>query len=78
MYQEKESPSDRRHLGRMLFDNFSQDDWDTYNFGFECIQTYLKHGPFTGYFRVLLKIFEIKSRRCRRTELSLLMNDGFE
>ena len=43
--QEKESPSDRRHLGRMLFDNFSQDDWDDfYNFGFECVQTYLKHG----------------------------------
>lgn len=43
--QEKESPSDRKHLGRMLFDNFSQDDWnDFYNFGFECVQDYLKNG----------------------------------
>ena len=43
--QEKESPSDKKHLGRMLFDNFSQDDWnDFYNFGFECVQDYLKNG----------------------------------
>ena len=29
----------------MLFDNFSQDDWnDFYNFGFECVQDYLKNG----------------------------------
>ena len=29
----------------MLFDNFQQDDWDDfYNFGFRCVQDYLKHG----------------------------------
>ena len=43
MYPRKGKSFDRRHLGTMLFDNFSQDDWDDfYNFGFECVQTYLK------------------------------------
>jgi hypothetical protein len=42
---ENESPSDKKHLGRMLFDNFDQEDWDAfYNFGFECVQDYLKNG----------------------------------
>jgi len=41
----KESPSDEKHLGRMLFENYDQDDWDEfYNFGFECVQDYLKKG----------------------------------
>lgn len=44
---EKESPSDKKHLGKLLFDKnqFNQDDWDDfYNFGFRCVQDYLKHG----------------------------------
>jgi|ETNmetMinimDraft_13_1059891.scaffolds.fasta_scaffold05672_2 hypothetical protein len=43
---EKESPSDKKHLGKLLFDdNFNQDDWDDfYNFGFRCVQDYFKHG----------------------------------
>ena len=44
---EKESPSDKKHLGKLLFDKntFNQDDWDDfYNFGFGCVQDYLKHG----------------------------------
>ena len=42
---ENEQPSDEKHLGRMLFDDFEQDDWDDfYNFGFECVKDYLTKG----------------------------------
>tara|TARA_B100000767_G_C19632005_1_gene478646 strand:+ start:1 stop:897 length:897 start_codon:yes stop_codon:yes gene_type:complete len=32
-------------IGKMLFDNFSAEDWNSfYNYGFHCIQRYLKEG----------------------------------
>ena len=43
--QQNESPSDDKHLGKMLFDEFNQDDWDDFhNYLFGCVQSYLKNG----------------------------------
>ena len=43
--EEKESPSDKKHLGKMLFNNFDEKDWNEfYNYGFNCVQEYLKDG----------------------------------
>lgn len=43
--EEKESPSDKKHLGKMLFNNFDEKDWNEfYNYGFNCVQEYLKEG----------------------------------
>ena len=40
-----ESPSDERHLGKLLFsDDFTDDDWNQfYTYGFRCVQEYLKN-----------------------------------
>lgn len=43
--EEKERPSDKRHLGQMLFDDFDEQDWnDFYSFGFRCVQQYFQEG----------------------------------
>jgi len=44
--EEKESPSDKKHLGKLLFDDsFTSDDWnDFYSYGFNCVQEYLRDG----------------------------------
>jgi hypothetical protein len=43
--QQNESPSDDKHLGKMLFAEFNQDDWDDFhNYLFGCVQSYLKNG----------------------------------
>lgn len=42
---EKENVSDQKHLGKQLFSQFTADDWnDFYNFGFRCVQEYLRDG----------------------------------
>jgi hypothetical protein len=42
---EKENVSDTKHLGKQLFSQFSPSDWsDFYNFGFRCVQEYLRDG----------------------------------
>ncbi len=42
---EKEKPSAAKHLGKMLFDDFNDDDWnDFYNYGFNCVQEYFNDG----------------------------------
>jgi hypothetical protein len=41
----KESPADSKHLGKMLFSDFNDDDWNQfYTYGFKCIQDYFKLG----------------------------------
>lgn len=36
---------DENNLGRRLYDGFTDEDWnDFYNFGFQCVQLYLKRG----------------------------------
>lgn len=42
----KESPSDKKHLGKMLFEHdfTTEDKNDFYWFGFECVQLYLNEG----------------------------------
>lgn len=44
--EEKESPSDKRHLGKLLFDDsFDENDWnDFYSYGFKCVQQYFNEG----------------------------------
>ena len=43
--EEKEKPSDKKHLGKMLYDDFDEDDWNEfYNFGFNAVQKYFKNG----------------------------------
>lgn len=43
--RQNESPSDPRHLGKMLFDQFDDVDWNAfYNYGFGCVQEYLLKG----------------------------------
>jgi hypothetical protein len=44
--EEGESPGDVKHLGKMMFDrDFDQSDWnDFYNYGFRCVQEYLRDG----------------------------------
>ena len=43
--EENENVSDPKHLGKMLFDQFTNEDWnDFYNFGFRCVQEYLQDG----------------------------------
>ena len=38
-----------RHLGKRLFNDFSQDDWNQfYTFGFKCIQLFLREGLVNG------------------------------
>ena len=45
----QETPSDPKHLGKRLFDEFTSDDWNQYyTFGFKCIQTFLKEGLVEG------------------------------
>lgn len=40
-----EKPSDKKHLGKLLFTNFNSNDWnDFYNYGFRCVQLFLKNG----------------------------------
>ena len=41
-----EKPSDKRHLGKLLFEHdFTDKDWNEfYNFGFKCVQEFLKYG----------------------------------
>tara|TARA_Y100000592_G_C5474769_1_gene321629 strand:+ start:916 stop:2769 length:1854 start_codon:yes stop_codon:yes gene_type:complete len=41
-----ESPSDNKHLGKLLFGkDFTDKDWNEfYNFGFKCVQEFLKYG----------------------------------
>ena len=42
---EGESVSDDKHLGKQLFSQFTDEDWnDFYNFGFRCVQEYLRNG----------------------------------
>ena len=42
----KEKPSDKKHMGKMLFgSDFNDDDWNQfYNFGFRCVQEFLRDG----------------------------------
>ena len=43
----KQQPSDKQHLGKMLFEgrNWNDDDWNQfYNFGFRCIQEFQRDG----------------------------------
>ena len=41
--KKKESPSDEKHMSKMLFDEFSDDDWNQfYTYGFRCVQEYLQ------------------------------------
>ena len=44
--EEREQPSDKKHLGKMMFEHdFTHDDYNHFfNFGFRCIQSYLKYG----------------------------------
>ena len=43
--EENEAPSDKRHLGKMLFQDFNEQDWnDFYNYGFRCVQDYFRYG----------------------------------
>ena len=43
--EEKEKPSDKKHLGKMLYDDFDENDWNEfYNFGFNAVQKYFKNG----------------------------------
>tara|TARA_Y100000031_G_C8222077_1_gene386471 strand:+ start:2 stop:1843 length:1842 start_codon:yes stop_codon:yes gene_type:complete len=46
MNQEGESTRDEKHLGGLLFDwDKDSDEWNRfYNFGFKCVQDYLKYG----------------------------------
>lgn len=42
---EGENVSDEKHIGKQLFSQFTENDWiDFYNFGFECVQEYLRNG----------------------------------
>ena len=44
-YHENESPSDEKHYGMMLFDDFDNKQWNLfYNFGFKCVQFFLQNG----------------------------------
>ena len=44
-YHENESPSDDKHYGMMLFDDFDDKQWNLfYNFGFKCVQFFLQNG----------------------------------
>ena len=39
----RELPSDKKHLGKMLFSDFTETDWnDFYNYGFQCVQQFLR------------------------------------
>ena len=41
----RELPSDKKHLGKMLFSDFTETDWnDFYNYGFQCVQQFLRDG----------------------------------
>lgn len=42
----KEKPSDSKHMGKMLFGaDFNDEDWNQfYNFGFRCVQEFLRDG----------------------------------
>ena len=46
MTQEGETVSSKKHIGALLFkDGFNDDEWNKfYNFGFKCVQEYLKNG----------------------------------
>ena len=40
-----ESPSDKKHLGKTLFDEFTNKDWNQfYTYGFRCVQEYFQKG----------------------------------
>jgi len=42
---ENENVSDEKHIGKQLFSHFNNKDWiDFYNFGFHCVQEYLRKG----------------------------------
>tara|TARA_R110000868_G_scaffold110644_2_gene299485 strand:- start:485 stop:2182 length:1698 start_codon:yes stop_codon:yes gene_type:complete len=44
-----EAPWEQEHLGKRLFNDFSQDDWNQfYTFGFKCIQLFLREGLVDG------------------------------
>jgi len=47
--KEGELPWEKEHLGKRLFNDFSQDDWNQfYTFGFRCIQLFLRKGLVDG------------------------------
>ena len=47
--KEGEEPWGQEHLGKKLFDDFCQKDWNQfYTFGFKCIQLYLREGLVNG------------------------------
>ncbi len=47
--QEGQNPWDEQHLGKRLFNDFSQKDWNQfYTFGFQCIKLYLEKGLIDG------------------------------
>ena len=47
--KEGEVPWGQEHLGKKLFDDFCQKDWNQfYTFGFKCIQLYLREGLVNG------------------------------
>ena len=47
--KEGEAPWNPEHLGKRLFNDFSQDDWNQfYTFGFNCIQLFLREGLVNG------------------------------
>ena len=47
--KEGEAPWNPEHLGKRLFNDFSQDDWNQfYTFGFKCIQLFLREGLVNG------------------------------
>ena len=47
--KEGEAPWNQEHLGKRLFNDFSQDDWNQFfTFGFKCIQLFLREGLVNG------------------------------
>ena len=47
--KEGQAPWNPEHLGKRLFNDFSQDDWNQfYTFGFKCIQLFLREGLVNG------------------------------
>jgi hypothetical protein len=47
--KEGETPWEKGHLGKRLFNDFNQDDWNQfYTFGFRCIQLFLSEGLVDG------------------------------
>ena len=48
-YIENEEVWDPKHLGKSLFNEFDEKDWNQfYNFGFKCVQLYLREGLLKG------------------------------